>query len=489
MDKSIHQLKDRILGSNHTSPAGSERRNGTAVILGDDEHACAPYTRSRDNAPTLGTMSRIDSSSLKEMSRKGGGMSLCFSPRSLYADVGDFSCVSPEAATAHIRSSIDKIGLFREDYRISFIKIKDVDAVRSKYSYLAIPSSELDRAALLDEQEAMVDMFCPIEASLAAAVAATDPGTAVIIYQDTRFIRIIGAKAGIIYYLITVNSAESFDAEADTISGIREMSSLLMNTHQEKVGKVYTVGQGDVKLSGLDRYGIATEPYRPGESPDADPEAIVLLGTVMHPGYDFTPEKLGNIKQIAAYSKYSMAASLAMMLVSAVLLLSGWNNARQADGFKRETNAAIHKNALELKELEQDYVSLSKNLDITRLNGVINLYKEYEAEPRFHTIVEAVSAKVPENVFLTRIEVSRPASQDAASPEASPPAQAAPGHAAKAGSFCILIEGVINSAYPQSKGIFSSFTDAVQEMYPVKNAAFSHKESSARFSLNCEMKI
>jgi len=489
VNNGVHQLIKRVRGLNSIVPSGSVRHKGTVMFLGDEEHALAQYTRSTDRTAVLGTISRVDSPALKELSRKCSGISLCFSPRSLYADVGDFSCVSPEATTAHIRSSIDKIGLFREDYRISFIKIKDVDAVKGKYSYLAIPSSELDRTGLLDENEALVDTFCPIEASIAAAVTAGDPGMSVIIYQDSRFIRIIGAKAGIIYYLITINSAESFDAEADTISGIREMTSMLMNTYQEKVQKVYTIGLGEVKLSGLDQYGIRTEPYRPDEYPDADPAAVVLLGTAMQPVYDFTPEKLRNIKQIAAYSKYSMVVSLTLILVSAVLFLFGWNNARQADGFKRETNAAIHKNAMELKALEQDYSSLSKNLDMTKLNGVINLYKDYEAEPRFHTIVETVSAKVPDNVFLTKIEVARPVPQESTPQEGSSPAKTAAVHNTRSGSFSILIEGIINSPYPQSKAIFSSFTDAVQEMYSVKNAMFSHKESNAVFSLNCEMKI
>jgi hypothetical protein len=229
----------------------------------------------------------------------------------------------------------------------------------------------MSRIELLDEDEALVDMFCPIEASIAAAAAAVDENMAIIVYEDARFIRIIGAKAGVIYYLITINSAESFDAEADTVSGIREMTSMLLNSYQERVQKVYTMGQGEVCISGLGQYDICTEPLRLNESGDADPFSMVLQGTIMNPRYNFTPERFHQTRKILTYARYSTAVSLVLLLTAAVFFILGWNNVNLAGDYKKKTNAAIHKNSLELKALEDDYRSLSKDLDLTNIDKII----------------------------------------------------------------------------------------------------------------------
>jgi hypothetical protein len=463
------------------------RKNGIAVALGEEEHRLATYARSGGKI-ALDAVRTVDSRTLKGISRKAPGMSLCFSPRSIYADVGEFSCISPDATAAHIRSAVDKIGLFREDCRIAFAKVQDIDKLKARYSYLAIPLYELDKTDLVDEREALVEAFCPIEACLAASVGARDPDMAVIVHEDARSIRIIGAKAGIIYYLITINSAESFDALADAVSGIREMTSMLMNTYQEKARKVYIIGKGELGISDLKRYDIEAEPF-PGDSPgDADPSAAVLQGVSLCPRYDFTPERLHRTRRIAGYAKASIAISLVMMVVSLVLFALGRGNAGQALVCEKKTRAAIFQSARELKVLEDDYTSLSRNLDLTNISNIIETYKDFQAEPKLHAIVEAISRKVPDTVFITRIEVTR-----ASSPEDSPQGRVAPSAAERprtsgAGSFELVIQGVINSPYPRSKETFTSFITAMQEIYPVSKAAYSHKDLSSEFTLNCGMK-
>src|SRR5208283_4672890 len=117
---------------------------GISVILGEEDHVLASYSGS-DQKITLKNIETVDSQTLRGISRKSARLSLCFSTRSIYSDVGEFSCVSKEATVAHIRSTVDKIGLFREDYLIAYTKIQDIDKLKSKYSFLAIPSSEMNR--------------------------------------------------------------------------------------------------------------------------------------------------------------------------------------------------------------------------------------------------------------------------------------------------------------------------------------------------------
>jgi hypothetical protein len=397
--------------------------------------------------------------------------------------------VSKEATMAHIHSTVDKIGLFKEDYQVAYTKIQDIDEIKSKYSYLAVPCHELNRTELIDEEEALVDMFCPIEASVAAAVGTVDKNMVIIVYEDTYFIRVIGAKAGIIYYLITINSAESFDAQADTISGIREMTSMLMRSSQENVKRVYMIGQGDINMSDLEKYDIRSEPFILKEFGESDPLTIVLFGTAMNPCYDFTPKRLHKTRRIVGYAKISFAVSMVMIIISVVLFALGWSNASTARTYEMKTHSAIYKSAKELKVLEDDYASLSKNLDLTNINNIIEKYKDFQAEPKLQLIVDTISQRVQEDVFLTRIEVTRATAPDAAPLARTKPSAVDAPRTSHANAFNLMIQGIINSPYPRSKEVFSSFIASMQESFKVSKATYIHKEQAAEFSLNCEMKL
>jgi hypothetical protein len=462
-------------------------KKGLAVILGDEEHCIASYSGAGQKI-VLKDMEKVDSTSLKDISRKAPRMSLCFSPRGIYSDVGEFSSISKEATTAHIRSTIDKIGLFKDDYKIAFTKIHDIDNLKGRYSYLAIPSHEINKTDLIDENEALVDMFCPIESSIASAVGSNDKNMVIIVYEDTRFIRIIGAKSGTIYYLITVNYAESFDAQADTVSGIREMTSMLQSSNQEKIQQIYYIGQGEINISDLEKHNIHTVPFSLSGPGEPDPAAIVLFGTAMNPCYDFTPEKLHHTRRIVGYSKISCAISLVMILVAVVFFALGWSNAIKAKSIEKRTNSAIYKSSKQLKELEDDYASLSKNLDLTNINTIVDTYKDFQAEPKLQSIVQSISQGVPANVFITKIEVNRASPQESMPKGRAMPAAAGAQRTSHANSFGIEIEGIINAPYPKSKEIFSCFIMTMQGVFPVSKAAYSHKEQLAEFSLNCEMK-
>ena len=463
-------------------------RKGISVILGEEDHVIASYSGS-DQKITLKNIETVDSLTLRGISRKSTRISLCFSPRNIYSDVGAYSCVSKEATVAHIRSTVDKIGLFREDYLIAYTKIQDIDNLKSKYSFLAIPSSEMNRTEHLDENEALVHMFCPIEASIATAVGTVDPNMVIIIYEDNRFVRIIGAKAGVIYYLITIHSAESFDALADTVAGVREMTSMLLSSYQEKPQKIYAVGQGEINISDLEKHDIHTEPFRLNESGDTDPQTVVLLGTAMNPCYDFTPERLHQTRKIVGYAKISLAVSMVMIMISALFFALGWDNAINARSYEKRTHAAIYKSSRELKVLEDDYASLSKNLNLTNINNIIETYKDFQAEPKLQVIVETISRMVPESVFITKIEVNRATAQEGTPQARVAPAAANAQRTSHAKSFDLEIQGIINLSFPQSKEVFSSFIIAMQEVYKVSKAAYAHKENGAEFSLNCEMKL
>jgi len=460
-----------------------DKKTGYSVCLGDDVHKVAIYRRKKDKV-LLEEARMLTSEELRALARKSSGIAACFSPRTIYADIGDFSCVSNEATQAHIRSTIDKTGLFNEDYTISFKKIHDIDGVRGKFSYVAVPLSDINKIALLDEKETFLDTYCPIEASLASMVALKTREMTITIFEDQHYVRIIGAKHGAIYYLITINKLESFDLLVETVSGINEMVSLLKNSYNEKVHCIYAIGIRELSINDLEQHDIHAEAFQ-SESNHQDME---LPGTIHADGYDLTPKTYKRLRKLATYSRYSIGASLMLIVISLILFGLGLQNAHTARLYEDKVQQAQSIYMQNLQTLERDYKVLCTELDFTNINEIISMYNDFEAEPKLYTILGTITRHVPENSSLTRIEVSRPGI-DVNTNERIVRDESMPRYSTQTHSLHVKIDGLIESPYPLSKKTFSRFLSNIQETYTVNNATFQNTQESASFSVECETKL
>ncbi|HDP24457.1 MAG TPA: hypothetical protein ENN34_03340 [Deltaproteobacteria bacterium] len=459
-------------------------KKGYSVVLGDDEHSLCSF-RVVGEKVFLKGLKTLDSSSLKRLSRRGRCLKVCFSPRSVYADIGEFTSVSEEATAAHIRASVDKIGLFKEEYQIASCKMNDLDGSRARFSYIVTPMSEIEKIGILDEREAVLDSCCPIEAALASAVAKTDRNMVVTVYEDARFVRIIASKRGMIHYLITISSAESYDLVSETVSGIQEMFSLLKNSYHEHVSRVFKVGSGEITTQDLNERGIQAEPLPEDALGDETTMGIVLFGTAITTQYDFTPQSYCQTKRILRYSRISLALSLVLLAVSAALFSLGMTNADEAEAYQKDMQEAYEKSIHELRALEQDYLALSSKVDLSQMNTIIETYQAFQAEPKLHLTLSAISENVPGSMFIQKIEVSRPVEPDAGGARVVPPPM--PQHRAlKISSFSVEIDGIVDSPYPLSKSLFTRYLTDIQKRFVVKRATFSHTEKNAVFSITCE---
>lgn len=460
------------------------RTNGYTICLGYDTHRTAQYRRAKEGV-TLAEAQTITSAELRVLARKATSVSVCFCPRSIYADLGDFSSVSNEATLAHIRSSIDKTGLFNENYSISFKKIYDIDNVRGKFSYLAIPASEINSIEILDENETFLEIFCPIEAAIASVVAEKTGEMAITIFEDRSHVRIIGSKQGAIYYLITISKPESFDLPAETVSGLHEMISLLRNSYSETPSHIFIMGENEISLEDLEENDVHAEPFEADEIPALTSSNVELIGNVLASEYDFAPKRFRKTKQLARYSKYSICTSALVILISIVLLSLGAKNTHTAQVFENRTSEAQEAYLKNLSTLERDYNALCTELDFSNINGIISMYKDFEAEPKLYTILGAITEIAPEDVSLTRITVARPGVDMNAISEGAQGTDR-PVHSIQGNTLSINIEGVIKSQYPGSKNIFATFLADIQDKYTVDHATFAHTQESASFNMKCE---
>ncbi len=466
---------------------GRGKKIGYSVCLGDDTHKVAIYRRKKGGI-ILEETGTVTSEELRVLARKSPGISACFSARTIYADLGEFSSVSNEATRAHIRSTVDKTGLFKEDYSISFKKIHDIDSVRATFSYVAVPIGDINKITVLDEQETFLDTYCPIEASLASVVAGKTHEMSITIFEDLHYVRLIGSKKGAIYYLITINKFESFDLLAETVSGINEMKSLLRNSYNESVHHLYAIGISELSLDDLAEHDILAETFETDGLSRGEVEDVELLGNIQADGYDFTPKTYKRLRRLATYARYSIGGSLALIVLSLILLALGIQNAHTARLYENKVQDAQNIYAQNLKTLERDYNVLCTELDFTNINEIISMYNDFEAEPKLYSILGTITGHVPGDTSLTRIEVYRPGI------EANPSERIVredtmPRYSTHTHSLFIKIDGIIESPYPLSKNTFSRFLSDIQKNYTVNNATFQHTEESASFSVECETKL
>ncbi|HHO75289.1 MAG TPA: hypothetical protein ENN05_02535 [Deltaproteobacteria bacterium] len=457
---------------------------GYTVCLGDDMHKTAQYRKTNEGV-ILEQMQCLTSEELRGLGKKGGSVAACFCARSIYADLGDFSSVSNEATLAHIRSNVDKTGLFKENYSISFKKIHDIDNVRGKFSFLAIPASDINKIELLDDKTILIDSYRPIEASIASAVSRKTHNMVVTIFEDDHHVRIIASKQGAIYYVITINKMESFDLTAEAVSGISEMISLLKNSYNESPGHFFIMGENELSLNDLKENDIDAEPFDMEGVISGTSSNVELFGNVLDAEYDFTPDNYKFTKQLSLYSKYSIAVSALFILISFVLLFMGVKNTYTAHHYLDKTDELQEAYLKNLSKLEVDYNALCTKLDFSNINSIIGMYRDFEAEPKLYTILSTITDRVPEHASITKIIVAR-SGVDMNTISQDRPGRNTQTHSTRDNTLSVRIDGIIKTLYPHSKSTFASFLSNIQELYPVSQATFAHTQDSARFSVECE---
>ncbi len=482
----LHKLKD--LTAKRPGPAKKSGTSGYTVSLHEGEHGIASYATDKGRV-ILGEVRTVGTEELQKIAPGSKSLSACFSPRSIYADTGDFSSVSTEATLAHIRSTIDKTGLFNEQYALSFRKIYDIDNVRARFSYLAVPASDVARIGILNEKEVFLDTYCPVEASIASLIAGCTNEMAVAVFEDGSFIRIIGSKEGIIYHLITIQKVNAFDLFAEVLAGISEMISLMKNTYNDPPQAVYVMSQGEITIAELQENGIDAVRFETEGLPVDGPSSLMLLGTVSCTSYNFLPQAYRETKALAAYSNYSMGISLALAVLSVLFFLLGYRNSSVAGDYEQKTIRAQQEYAHDMSALQRDYADLLKELDLSHINELISLYQDFQSEPKLYAILGTITEAVPHDMSLKRIEILRSGMQpDQAGGHAQPDGQEQQMPPTGNSSFRVKIEGAITAQYPQSKILFSTFLSSVQASYPVIGASFRHTEERAGCSVECEAK-
>jgi hypothetical protein len=485
MELDISRILKKLTVKN-AAATKKERKAGLAVSLREGKHLVAQYTRDKEQVLLQDAKAASDDE-LRAISLGAKPLAACFSPRSIYADLGDFSSVSPEATLAHIRSTVDKTGLFNEPYALSFRKVYDIDGIRARFSYLAIPVSETGKIGILDQNETFLDSYCPVEASIAALVGAKTADMCVALFEDEDYVRIIGAKGGIIYHLIAMQKLNAFDLLSEALAGVSEMVSLMKNSYNETPKFIYTVGPGEVSAKELQDAGIDAVSFEIEGLSEASLPCFELLGNAYCTGYDFTPQSFRDTRTFSLLSTYSLGISLAMAVVSVILFLLGYGNYIEAKDYENRTRTAEQQYVKDMSHLEGEYSSVLKQLDLTHINELISLYQDFESEPKLYTMLGTITRAVPADLSIKRVEIVRSDLQsDAAQNPGSPEAQVLP--PTNNPGFSIKIEGKIAAQYPQSKILFSTFLSGVQAHYPVKSASFSQTGGQASYKVECEAK-
>jgi len=462
-------------------------RSGYAICLCDQANKVVSWRVSKKKV-ILDAVKTVQDQALKDMSGSISKAVACFSPSTIYADIGVFTSISEEATQAHIRSTVDNLGLFTSDYSIAFKKLEDIDKIRARFSYLAVPKKDIAKVNLLDAETTTLAILCPIEAALAKAVSMNDDRPAVIIYEDHDNLRIIGSKGSTVFFARTVSKKEAFDPISDIKSNIEETMSFMENEYGEDVANIYRAGIQDTPLESDKPVVPIKVPVVESNSKEVGqyPE---LVGSIFATDYDFSPVSFLQTRNYKSISAYSMGVSLAMAILGIIFLTFSFINMHNARAYRSMGDVALAQYTEDLNKLEKDYDSFVKeNPSSNKQINISRLIIDFENQPKLYNILTDIIRSVPPEVYLKKISIKRPESKQKVASSRLESKESKPKYSTSTRTFNVNIEGRIFGTYRDARKRFLSLVSAIDQVYPGGKADFHYGKSDARFSLALEVR-
>ncbi len=462
-------------------------RNGYSICFGEQGNKIAKWRVSKKKI-ILYDVKTIQDQAIRDMSGSIKKVTACFNPSTIYADIGVFTSISEDATQAHIRSTIDSLGLFTSDYSIAFKKLEDIDKIRARFSYLAVPKRDIVKVNLLDDKTTVLSTLCPIEAALAKAVSIRDNRAAVIVYEDPDNLRIIGSKGATVFFARTVSKKEAFDPLNDMKSNLEETMSFMESEYGETVANIYVAGIKETPLE-------SEKPVIPIEIPGlqnvskGEEQYPELVGSIFASDYDFSPASFQETRNYKSVSKYSIGVSTAMMILGIIFLFFSMLNIHNARTYRAMADVALEQYTQDVNKLEKNYESFVKeNPSSGNQVNLSRLILDFQNEPKLYNILTRIIRSVPSDVYIRKISIRRPEVKQAGPrPRAKSSNENKPKYSTSTKTFNVDIEGNIFGPYRDAKKRFLGLVSAIDKVYPGGKADFNYGKSDARFILDLKV--
>lgn len=379
----------------------------------------------------------------------------------IYADTGDFVSLSNLASYTAIKNAVNNVGIFGQDFEVSFKKIKPLDKTKATFYYVAASKSSFD---FIDSLDCVIEQCVPVEIAiknLFCSQYANQLPILTIIEKD-EFIMALAFDNDRLLNTKKIRK-EGFGTETQELIQYIEQS-----ISQHSIKNTYYLGSKDL-LDNLDQANIKVNtPFFTSFSKIELNDYIEVLGLLYKSDINFLTPKHKDIYETFKHSQIANKIAYLVLFLAFLVLLAGFDNYFKIIAQKQSLNT-------ELNSFRQNLSSINLNVNATSLEHSINLYAQYEKSPKLNIMLSDLSNYKLPNLYFVEVNVT--------SNTGSSNIQNATSNQTIGSVLAVDIKGVVFGSLNRAKSEYSQFLAQVSKKYKVDLSNFYYLDGKLLFDL------
>jgi len=407
-----------------------------------------------------------DIETLPEFIKPKDIVSLAFESN-LYVDTDEFISLSKLATYTAIKNAVGHLGIFGNEFEISYKKIKQVDKTKALFYYVAVNKDSFD---FIDRLDCTIEQCVPVEIAiknLFCAFYQKDPQAVIIIEKD-NYIRVIAFDNEKL-------SAKTIHKEGFQ-SEYQELGNFLQGVlTQYNKKNIYCLGSSELFDNLLSVNIEAQELFlKIGNLTQSQIiEYIEVLGLLYKNDINFlTPKHKENYKAFK-HAQVAGKIAIAVFIGGVLILFAGFINYIKILGLTNQLNS-------EMSTYEKSLGSIDTNINATSIQKNINLYIKYQKLPRLDYILKELSTYKLPNLYFIEVDISNA--------KISNIQNATSNDTLDTYNYTINIKGLVFGDLKNAKGEFNEFLKEVSKNYKINVSNFYYLDGKLLFDLSLEEK-
>ncbi|MGC9258159.1 hypothetical protein [Desulfurella sp.] len=406
-----------------------------------------------------------DIETLPEFIKPKDIVSLAFESN-LYVDTGEFISLSKLATYTAIKSAVGNLGIFGQDFEISYKKIKQVDKTKALFYYVAVNKDSFD---FIDRLDCTIEQCVPVEIAIKNLFCnqyANQLPILAIIEKD-EFIMTIAFDKDRLLNAKKIHK-EGFGTETqELIQYIEQIVS------QYSVKNIYCLGSKEL-IDNLQNANIkVSAPTFKFDSKLELNDYIEVLGLLYKSDINFLTLKHKDRYEIFKHSKIANKIAFLVLFLSFLVFIAGFDNYFKITAKKNYLDS-------EIKSFRQNFSSLNLNVNATNIQNSINLYAQYEKSPKLNIMLSDLSSYKLPHLYFVEVNVSNE--------KGTSSIQNATSNQTINSTLTVDIKGLVSGSLDKAKSEYSIFLAEVSKKYKVKLSNFYYFDGKLLFDLKLEGK-
>ncbi|MGC9167613.1 MAG: hypothetical protein ACP5GK_01715 [Desulfurella sp.] len=406
-----------------------------------------------------------DIETLPEFIKPKDIVSLAFESN-LYVDTGEFISLSKLATYTAIKSAVGNLGIFGNEFEISFKKLKQVDKTKALFYYVVVNKDSFD---FIDRLDCTIEQCVPVEIAIKNLFCnqyANQLPILAIIEKDEFIITIAFDKDRLLN--AKKIHKEGFGTETqELIQYIEQIVS------QYSVKNIYCLGSKEL-IDNLQNANIkVSAPTFKFDSKLELNDYIEVLGLLYKSDINFLTPKHKENYETFKHAQIASKLSIVVLIGGVLIFFAGFINYFKILDLTNQLNA-------ELSSYNKSLGSIDTNINATNIQNNINLFIKYQKLPRLDSILSELSTYKLPNLYFIEVDISnaQPANiQNATS-----------NNTLETVNYTINIKGLVFGDLKSAKGEFNEFLKEVSKNYKINVSNFYYLDGKLLFDLSLEEK-